>query len=270
MGRSIETTGIETTGPIEGVDWGRTSKDYATHRQGFPPELFARLAALGIGLPGARALDLGTGTGTLARGLAARGARVVAIDVSPGQIAAAKGLDPGGAVDFRVGAAEATGLPDGELDLVIAGQCWHWFERDRAAREARRLLAPGGALVIAHFDYLERPGNIVARTEAALFGATGTREMPHAALGVHGLYPAWIPDVEGAGLALQETFSFEAPALYSTAGWLGRMRAGAYCARLDADGIARFEARYMAEVEPGFPVEFEVPHRVFALVARSS
>ena len=37
-----------------------------------------------------------------------------------------------------------------------------------AALEARRLLAPSGRLVIAHFDWLPLPGNVVEATEALI------------------------------------------------------------------------------------------------------
>ena len=41
----------EVIRPIEGaVDFGKTAGDYARHRAGFPPVLFERLAALGVGL----------------------------------------------------------------------------------------------------------------------------------------------------------------------------------------------------------------------------
>src|ERR1700719_1216148 len=65
-----------------GVDFGTTAQDYAAHRAGFPKELFDRLATMGIGRSGQRLLDLGTGTGTLARGFARRGASVVGTDPS--------------------------------------------------------------------------------------------------------------------------------------------------------------------------------------------
>ena len=55
-------------------DFGKTSSDYSKHRAGFPPSFFVRLRERGIGLSRQRILDLGTGTGTLARGFASAGA----------------------------------------------------------------------------------------------------------------------------------------------------------------------------------------------------
>ena len=74
------------------VDWGRASADYARYRPGPPPSFFARLAAFGVGLPSQRILDLGTGTGVLARQFAGQGAIVAGIDLSDGQIAQARDL----------------------------------------------------------------------------------------------------------------------------------------------------------------------------------
>jgi ubiquinone/menaquinone biosynthesis C-methylase UbiE len=48
-------------------DFGLTASDYGEHRAGFPQELIDRLLGMRVVLPNARALDVGTGTGTLAR-----------------------------------------------------------------------------------------------------------------------------------------------------------------------------------------------------------
>jgi ubiquinone/menaquinone biosynthesis C-methylase UbiE len=53
-------------------DFGRTAADYRKHRAGFSSEFFDRLAAMGILQPAIHTLDLGTGTGTIARNLAQR------------------------------------------------------------------------------------------------------------------------------------------------------------------------------------------------------
>jgi Methyltransferase domain len=72
------------------VNFGPTAHDYARYRTDFPPGLFGGLAALGAGLPGQRVVDVGTGTGVLARGFAAAGCTVVGVDVAPELLAEAE------------------------------------------------------------------------------------------------------------------------------------------------------------------------------------
>jgi ubiquinone/menaquinone biosynthesis C-methylase UbiE len=154
------------TGTLQ-VDFGKTAQDYGRHRAGFPEALYERLATFGVGVPGQRLLDLGTGTGTLARGFARHGCAVTGLDPSAALLEEARRLDHEAGVDIRyvTATAETTGLPDASFDVVSAGQCWHWFDRAQAAREVRRLLVPGGWLVIAHFDWIPLPGNVVEATE---------------------------------------------------------------------------------------------------------
>ena len=74
------------------VDFGKTAGDYGRHRTGFPEVLFSRLDGFGVGRAGQILLDLDTGTGSLARGFAARGARVTAIDPAPALLEEARRL----------------------------------------------------------------------------------------------------------------------------------------------------------------------------------
>ncbi len=249
------------------VDFGKTAEDYATHRAGFPPALFERLAARGIGLPGQRILDLGTGTGSLARGFALRGAAVTGVDPAEPLLEQARQLDAAAGVtlDYRVGRAEATGLADAGFDVVAAGQCWHWFERAAAAGEAWRLLVPGGRLLIAHFDWIPLPGNVVAATEALI-----ERHNPDWRFGGGtGLYPAWLGDA--AGFVDIETFSFDLAVAYSHEAWRGRIRASAGVGgSLTPEAVAAFDREHAALLAAEFPDDpLQVPHRVFALTARA-
>ena len=78
-------------------------------------------------------LDLGTGTGTVARGLAKRGCLVTGLDPSAQMLEQAGGLDEEAGVSVRYiqAHAEDTHLPERGFDVVTAGQCWHWFDRQR-------------------------------------------------------------------------------------------------------------------------------------------
>lgn len=168
------------------IDFGRTAQDYGRHRAGFPPEFFRRPAqSWRLGCEGERLLDVGTGT--LARGFAVMGCRVTGLDPSEPLMKRARVLDEeaGVRIEYRVGKAEDTGLAGGSFDAVTAGQCWHWFESGRAAAEVLRLLAPGGQLIIAHFDWLPLPGNMVEATEALILRHNPTWGLA----GKNGLYP---------------------------------------------------------------------------------
>ena len=251
------------------VDFGKTAGDYARHRAGFPEELFERLAGFGVGLPGQRVVDLGTGAGTMARGFAARGCLATGIDIAPALLEEARRLaaGEGRAVEFRLAAAEQTGLPGESFDGVAAGQCWHWFDRPRAAQEVRRLLVPGGWLLIAHFNWIPLPGNVAEATEQLI-----EHHNPAWGLGGgSGVHPAWLRDVALAGFRHIETFSFDTEAPYTHSGWRARIRASAGVgASLPAERVARFDQELRGLLEERFPTEpLCVPHRVFALICRS-
>ena len=66
---------------VEG-GFGETAVDYALHESGFPDTLFERLVDRGVYTAGDRVLDFATGTGNVARALALRGCRAVALDPS--------------------------------------------------------------------------------------------------------------------------------------------------------------------------------------------
>ncbi|MEM7599737.1 MAG: class I SAM-dependent methyltransferase [Pseudomonadota bacterium] len=252
----------------EKVDFGRTASDYSTYRAGFPPDFFAALTARGTVLPGQKAVDLGTGTGTLARGLAQAGLQVTGIDIAPDLLAAAAALDVKAAIKitYKEAPAEATTLPDQSAQLVTAGQCWHWFDRPRAASEAHRLLTPGGRILIAHFDWLPLPGTLVAATENLIL-----RHNPDwAGAGGTGIYPAWLTDLAVAGFSEIETASFDTHQSYSHAAWRGRIRASAgIAASLSSEAVDEFDAELTAMMENHFPENpARVPHRVWWVTAR--
>jgi SAM-dependent methyltransferase len=94
--------------------------------------------------------DLGCGPGHVARYLHDQGVRMLGIDLSPRMIDSARQRSPD--IEFRVGDMRTLDLPDGALAGIVAFYSLiHIGEPEMGAtlRELRRVLAPGGLLLVA-------------------------------------------------------------------------------------------------------------------------
>jgi ubiquinone/menaquinone biosynthesis C-methylase UbiE len=112
-----------------------------------PTRLDAIRAALdAVVEPPRTALDVGTGTGSVARDVAERwpDADVTGVDFSEGMIAEAARLTQSGLVHYDVADASALPFPDGVFDLVTLNNMIPFFA------ELARVTAPGGSVAIAY------------------------------------------------------------------------------------------------------------------------
>jgi SAM-dependent methyltransferase len=128
----------------------------------FVPALFAQwtdvvLDAAGV-RRGHRVLDVGCGTGILARAAHARGASVIAVDPNDGMLAVAQGAAP--EIDWRNGVAEQLPLADREVDRTVSQFALMFFTDQKAAMaELARVTRADGRIAVAVWDALERnPG----------------------------------------------------------------------------------------------------------------
>jgi ubiquinone/menaquinone biosynthesis C-methylase UbiE len=117
--------------------------------------LHEAVAAAAVSAPGARVLEIGCGTGAVTARLAARGARVLALDQNAAMLERARQRLAGrdGEVEWREGAAaEIDGLPEGAFDAVVLSLALSEMsssERVFVLRAAAARLRPGGVLVAA-------------------------------------------------------------------------------------------------------------------------
>lgn len=114
-------------------------ENYVRYRPGYPPPLLSLLAAK-CGLHAvSRVADVGSGTGILTRLLLQAGCRLAGME--PNREMRESGerwLADLPNFSSTHGTAELTGMPAASLDLITAGQAFHWFDQPLA----RRISAP--------------------------------------------------------------------------------------------------------------------------------
>lgn len=157
-----------------------------------------------------RVLELGAGTGKLTRSLVSRGLDVVAVE--PLETMRSRSTEAVPGVDVRAGTAEAIPAGDGEFDLVLAAQAWHWFDAEAAAREAARVLRPGGALGLVWNERDESAplaADLNRLLHPAVRGSAAERKPPEDDPDAY-LLPGPFGPVEGAKFAFEQELDRDA------------------------------------------------------------
>lgn len=176
---------------------------YATYRPHYPTPLVDVLADRA---PTGTAWDVGCGNGQLSVGLAARFPRVVATDPSAAQIAAATAAPN---VEYRVAPAEASGLPDHSIALVVAAQAAHWFTWPAFTAEVARVTVPGALVALVSYGILVVDDRAANETIATYYRGD--------------VWPYWPPERAHVENGYRDLIlpwpAVEAPPLEMTASW---------------------------------------------------
>jgi ubiquinone/menaquinone biosynthesis C-methylase UbiE len=140
----VKSTAINPTGRFT----GRVA-DYVRFRPGYPDALLETLERGVPRSPDYVVADIGAGTGISTMCLLRAGWTVIAVEPNDAMRAAAEELLAGRShVSTVAGTAEATSLPDRSVDLIAAGQAFHWFERDATRAEFQRILRARGRVAL--------------------------------------------------------------------------------------------------------------------------
>ncbi|GGS27030.1 class I SAM-dependent methyltransferase [Deinococcus knuensis] len=137
-------------------------------RLGFLTQAARFVAAQVVVPPGGAALDVMTGTGSVALALLGRSGSVVGLDLSAGMVEVARRRVPG--AQFVVGDAAHLPFPDGSFDVVVCASGLFFVpDMGAALREWRRVVRPSGQVVFSSFGrglLGDLPGLWRARLEA--------------------------------------------------------------------------------------------------------
>ncbi|HEX4060524.1 MAG TPA: class I SAM-dependent methyltransferase [Streptosporangiaceae bacterium] len=131
--------------------FGTDAERYDRTRPGYPAALVDRIVATS---PGPDLVDVGCGTGIVARQFQAAGCRVLGVD--PDERMA--GLARRGGIAVEVARFEDWDPAGRSFDAVIAGQAWHWVDMAAGAAKAAQALRPGGRVALFWNSFLPPPG----------------------------------------------------------------------------------------------------------------
>lgn len=196
--------------------------DYVRYRPGYPLELLQTLEReAGLG-PDSVVADVGSGTGISAAMLLRSGCSVYAVEPNAEMRRSAEellGERPG--FHSVAGTAEETTLPDGSVDLVTAGQAFHWFDRDTARAEFVRILRPEGRVAL-FWNGRRTESTPFLRAYEELLHRFGTdyRQVDHLRIGA--------AEFAAFFAAPYESWSFPNQQVFDFAGLRGRLLSSSY------------------------------------------
>jgi ubiquinone/menaquinone biosynthesis C-methylase UbiE len=185
-GSPFESSGEHPNGKERGMASSNPAETYESY---MVPTLFAPWASCLVRSakpqPGERVLDVGCGTGIVARyvaPLAGPNGEVVGLDLNPNMLAVARATAEQErlAIDWQEGRAEALPFPDGRFDLVLCQFALMFFADRRAALgEMHRVLTDGGRVGLSVWQGLDRHPFYRALHEAIerRLGISGVREI---------------------------------------------------------------------------------------------
>jgi SAM-dependent methyltransferase len=154
--------------------------DYVRYRPSYPADAVDFVVnALGLtdaSSPEGRVVaELGAGTGIFSALLLERRVRVHAVEPNEAMRRRSESLlgrhEGFSSID---GTAEATGLPSGSVDAVVAAQAFHWFDPEAAREETRRILRSNGVNAALLWNARRLTGSPFLEGYEALLLAQGT------------------------------------------------------------------------------------------------
>ena len=217
--------------------------NYVKYRPDYPRQIISYLEA-NCGLTTASVIaDVGCGTGISTKLFLENGNRVFGVEPNDAMRAAAEeylvsfpNFSP---VD---GTSDNTTLPDAAVDMVVAAQAFHWFDAEKTRPEFRRILKPGGHIVLIWNERQLDTTPFLVEYEAFLLKyADDYANVRHENIHANELSDFFQNEYGSATFPNQQVFDFE--------GLKGRMLSASYMP---------------SESDPLFDTVIEDLHRLFA------
>ncbi|MGI5456833.1 class I SAM-dependent methyltransferase [Streptomyces sp. CA-249302] len=219
--------------------FGTDAERYDRARPRYPDALVRRIVDAS---PGARVLDVGCGTGIVARQFQDAGCTVLGVepDARMAELARRRGTD----VD--VATFEEWEAKGRTFDVVVAGTAWHWVDLAAGAVKAAQVLRPGG-LLVPFWNVADLPADLAEAVADAAervmpdapfdFRAAVTRSLVEAYQGFLAKAADGMRSVDGA-FGEPEQWRYDWEFTYSRDAWLDFVPTQGAFTRLPPDALA--------------------------------
>lgn len=237
-------------------DWGKTSSDYARFRDIYPQEFYDKIINRNLCIKGQNILDLGTGTGVIPRNMYRYGAKWTGTDISEKQIEQAKILSCGMDINYYVASAENVDFPDNSFDVITACQCFWYFNHEQVHSKFKKMLKPGGRILILYMAWLPFEDKIADASEKLVL-----KYNPQWSGAGETMHPILIPDCyhEKFELVDHEEYPLKVP--FTRESWNGRMKAcRGVGASLSEEEVSAWETEHKKMLKETAPAEFDILH----------
>jgi SAM-dependent methyltransferase len=151
--------------------------DYDRYRPRYPESIFDDIMEIAGLAPGAKAIEVGAGTGIATEPLVRRGLAVTAIEPAAEMVAVAKSKLADRAQIF-VGRFEDYST-QGHVQLISSFNAWHWVEPGIAVDRAAQLIEPRGCLALIWTEVVSWGQDPFEERLAEVFGHPWTKRLDH-------------------------------------------------------------------------------------------
>jgi SAM-dependent methyltransferase len=127
--------------------------NYVKYRPQYPVEVYTYLREQNFISANAKIADVGCGTGISSKMFLENRHVVYGVEPNKNMLDAAVNYLRGDTNFIATEkSAEKTGLPDASIDLIVCAQAFHWFDKEKAKAEFKRILKPGGKVALLWND----------------------------------------------------------------------------------------------------------------------
>ncbi|MFC3418763.1 class I SAM-dependent methyltransferase [Salinicoccus hispanicus] len=249
------------------VNFGNVAEEYLKFRDDIPENLPKELEKRGVEITGSKVADLGAGPGLLSKILSDKGAIVDAIEPSSQLIEVGKehiGSDQ--RINFTQNYAENTGLPSNSYDIVIVMRAWHWFDREATIEEVKRILKPGGRLIIIDSGFTsasrivkESMKIIQSYSPDKQIRAAGTKEL--ASQMINSFPVEWFDEWKHARFDLMDLYKMDYDVRFTNEEWVGRLASVSWIAAFKEKQRTSTLNKISTYLEEHFPDgRHKIPH----------